>query len=304
MARFFGMPEGVHEGQWFASREALRAAGVHAPLQAGISGTKADGADSIVVSGGYVDDEDFGTYVIYTGHGGRDQRTGRQIEDQSPEASGNAGLITSWLEGLPVRVTRGANRDSIFAPDAGYSYAGLFTVTGHWPEPGRDGFVIQRFRLDALEGNYDSVTGGVVEADPAFSTTTVSRRIRDSAAARRVKRLYDDSCQICGTRIVGSQGRSYSEGAHVRPLGRPHLGPDMESNLLCLCPNHHTQLDIGGIVITDDLRVTSVDGVEVGRLTFRGAHRLDPMNARYQRRLWSARHDEHAEGECKNDATS
>lgn len=286
MARYFGAPEGIRKGQRFASREALRAAGVHAPLQAGISGTKADGADSIVVSGGYVDDEDFGDYFIYTGHGGRDQRTGRQIKDQSAEASGNAGLITSWLEGLPVRVTRGANKDSAFAPESGYSYAGLYTVTSHWPEPGRDGFVIQRFRLDTLDRNFNPEAGGAAEADPAFSTTTISRRIRDSAAARRVKGLYGDTCQICGTRIEGSQGRSYSEGAHVRPLGRPHLGPDTDSNLLCLCPNHHTQLDIGGIVITDDLRVMAVDGTEVGRLTFRGAHRLDPANARYQRGLW------------------
>ncbi|WP_295121635.1 YDG/SRA domain-containing protein [uncultured Leifsonia sp.] len=282
MTRFFGTPDGVLEGHWFASREALRAAGVHA----GISGTKADGADSIVVSGGYVDDEDFGDYIIYTGHGGRDQRTGRQIKDQSPDAPGNAGLITSWLEGLPVRVTRGSNKDSSFAPDSGYLYAGLFTVTGHWPQAGADGFVIQRFRLDALDGNYDHEAGGVLEADPSFSTTTISRRIRDSAAVRRVKRLYDDSCQICGTRIIGSQGRSYSEGAHVRPLGRPHLGPDTESNLLCLCPNHHTQLDIGGIVIMDDMRVITVDGVEAGKLTFRGSHRLDPPNLSYQRTLW------------------
>ena len=287
MARFFGTPEGVRAGGWFASREALRLAGVHAPPQAGISGTKADGADSIVVSGGYVDDEDFGDYIIYTGHGGRDQRTGRQVADQSPDAPGNAGLITSWLEGLPVRVTRGANPDSAFAPASGYAYAGLYTVTSHWPEIGRDGFVIQRFRLDALEHNFDPDAGGVVESDPAFSTTTVSRRIRDSTSARRVKRLYDDSCQICGIRIRGSQGRSYSEGAHVRPLGRPHLGPDTETNLLCLCPNHHTLLDIGGIVITDDLRIVTPEGDEVGRLTFHRSHRLDPRNVSYQRGLWA-----------------
>jgi len=286
VARLFGTPEGVHEGQWFPSREALRAASVHAPLQAGISGTKSEGAESIVVSGGYVDDHDFGNYLIYTGHGGRDQRTGRQVGDQSPEASGNAGLITSWLQGLPVRVTRGANKDSEFAPKSGYVYSGLFVVTGHWPRRGKDGFLVQQFRLDALAGDFDRAAGGVIEADPAFSSTTVSRRIRDSAAARWVKRLYDDCCQICGTRIVGSQGRSYSEGAHVRPLGRPHLGPDNEANLLCLCPNHHTQLDMGGIVITDDHRVVAADGTEIGSLTFRGSHRLDPPNLRYQRELW------------------
>jgi putative restriction endonuclease len=34
---------------------------------------------SIVLSGGYVDDEDLGDMIIYTGEGGRDAATGRQI---------------------------------------------------------------------------------------------------------------------------------------------------------------------------------------------------------------------------------
>ncbi|MBT6251913.1 MAG: hypothetical protein HOI84_01280, partial [Flavobacteriaceae bacterium] len=32
-------------------------------------------------------------------------------------------------------------------------------------------------------------------------------------------------------------------GAHIKPLGRPHSGPDVKENLLCLCPNHHDQFD-------------------------------------------------------------
>jgi hypothetical protein len=34
------------------------------------------GAESIVVSGGYEDDEDHGDTIIYTGHGGNDPQTG------------------------------------------------------------------------------------------------------------------------------------------------------------------------------------------------------------------------------------
>src|SRR5262245_29665606 len=45
-------------------REALAAAGVHRPTQAGISGSTAEGADSIVVSGGYEDDRDFGDEIV------------------------------------------------------------------------------------------------------------------------------------------------------------------------------------------------------------------------------------------------
>jgi putative restriction endonuclease len=53
----------------FASRRDLAEAGVHPPHPHGISGSGADGADSIVVSGGYEDDEDYGDLIVYTGAG-------------------------------------------------------------------------------------------------------------------------------------------------------------------------------------------------------------------------------------------
>jgi putative restriction endonuclease len=56
---------------------------VHRPTVSGISGTRAEGADSIAVNGGYEDDEDFGDEIIYTGAGGNDPNTGRQIHDQT-----------------------------------------------------------------------------------------------------------------------------------------------------------------------------------------------------------------------------
>jgi putative restriction endonuclease len=89
---------------------------MHRPTQAGISGNKAEGADSVVVSGGYVDDIDFGSYLIYTGHGGRKPGASQQTKDQSIEATGNAGLITSRVKGLPVRVIRGAHFSNPYAP--------------------------------------------------------------------------------------------------------------------------------------------------------------------------------------------
>ena len=80
--RVFGEIPGYPEGRIFASRQELAAAGVHRPLQAGISGGAREGADSIVLSGGYEDDQDFGDVIIYTGHGGRDQVTSQQVTDQ------------------------------------------------------------------------------------------------------------------------------------------------------------------------------------------------------------------------------
>jgi putative restriction endonuclease len=55
-ARIFGNMPGVSEGAVFESGAALSQAGVHPPTQAGISGSEEDGADSIILSGGYEDD--------------------------------------------------------------------------------------------------------------------------------------------------------------------------------------------------------------------------------------------------------
>src|SRR4051795_1673543 len=98
--RLFGSPPGVPRGASFASRAEAARAGVHRPTQAGISGSQHEGADSIVVSGGYEDDEDYGDVIIYTGHGGRDE-SGRAIADQTFDR-GNLALARSCEEGLPV----------------------------------------------------------------------------------------------------------------------------------------------------------------------------------------------------------
>ena len=77
--------------------------------------------------------------------------------------------------------------------------------------------------------------------------------------SRFVKKLYEDACQVCGVRLE-IPGGAVSEGAHIRSLGRPHSGPDTVDNVLCLCPNHHTLFDEGGIYVSDDLRVRQPQG--------------------------------------------
>lgn len=71
-----GQLEGIGTGSGFKDRRALFDAGVHRSLQGGIVGTASIGAESIVLSGGYSDDQDHGSVIVYTGHGGRDQNTG------------------------------------------------------------------------------------------------------------------------------------------------------------------------------------------------------------------------------------
>jgi putative restriction endonuclease len=59
--RIFGHIDGIPVEATFPDRRALLEAGVHRQLQAGIAGSAAEGADSIVVSGGYEDDDDSAT---------------------------------------------------------------------------------------------------------------------------------------------------------------------------------------------------------------------------------------------------
>ncbi len=76
-------------------------------------------------------------------------------------------------------------------------------------------------------------------------TVQVQQQKRDRKTAARLKRLYRNECMICGVRLQVAEEQYYSEAAHIRPLGKPHDGPDKPSNMLVLCPNHHLQFDRG-----------------------------------------------------------
>lgn len=58
---------GVLVGETWGKRIEARQWGVHYPPIAGISGKANRGSPSIVISGGYEDDEDHGEWFIYTG---------------------------------------------------------------------------------------------------------------------------------------------------------------------------------------------------------------------------------------------
>src|SRR5215831_14092128 len=127
--RTFGDIPGYPEGSCFGTRLELSQTGLHRPLVAGISGSGRIGANSVVLAGGYEDTADFGGEILYTGHGGRDPETGRQVAHQTL-TRGNLALACNKLYGLPVRVIRGARQRSLYAPEAGYRYDGLYSVDG------------------------------------------------------------------------------------------------------------------------------------------------------------------------------
>ena len=265
--RVFGEVDGVAEGAFFASYADLNQAKVHTQTQAGISGSQTEGADSIVVSGGYEDDQDFGDEIIYTGQGGRDA-SGKQIADQTL-TRGNLALAKNELEGLPLRVIRGAHKGNPFAPPIGYRYDGLYRVDSHWTEKGKAGFFMCRYRLVKLNGSLPPKTN-VSQMDipsdkqygsqnPRRASFTVQRLIRDSKLGRQLKKLYEYKCQVCDLQISTEAG-FYAEAAHIKPVGAPHNGPDLIENLLCLCPNHHLMFDKGVFFIDGDMTLGGIKG--------------------------------------------
>lgn len=277
----FGDIDGVKEGDNFKDRAALREVGIHRAPMAGIDGNPQVGASSIVLNGGYVDDRDFGVEIIYTGHGGNDLNTKKQIKDQSWDAPGNKALIVSEMHGLPVRVTRGYRHKSSFSPSSGYSYGGLYYVENHFEEKGKDGFKICRYRLVKEkpmlnESKMQGISISMGNDETTRVQTTTLRIVRDTTLSRQIKELYDYTCQICQTQI-SAHGVKYAEGAHIRPLGKPHNGYDVSGNLLCLCPNHHVMLDKGVFSIREDLMLIGMNG----ELNLHKEHILDIDNLEY-----------------------
>ncbi len=91
---------------------------------------------------------------------------------------------------------------------------------------------------------------------------TVYRILRDTNLSKRVKYLNKYECQICGHSIMLSNGSKYAEAHHIRPLGNPHNGPDVIGNIICVCPNHHAELDYGAIEL-DFSKIRNVEGHKI-----------------------------------------
>ena len=295
----FGAIPGIAIGEIFADRRAVKAAGLHRDTMAGIAWTQR-GAEAIVVSGGYEDDQDGEELIIYTGHGGNDRSTGGQIGDQRLHR-GNLAMTWSCLEGLPTRVIRGAGALTSQAPRMGYRYDGMYYVDSYWRDRGRAGFAIWRFRLvrdraaplpsvrewgELAEAPTDYDVGGLAPR----AETTIQRVVRNGDTVQQIKILHDYRCQICDTRLETLAG-PYAEGAHIRPLGQPHNGVDGADNILCLCPNCHVRLDFGAIVIADDLAI--LDATTLVRasglrthLRIDPRHPIEPEYLRYHRGLF------------------
>ncbi|KAJ0230725.1 Pre-SET domain-containing protein [Hirschfeldia incana] len=160
--RIVGSIPGVQVGDIFFFRLELCVMGLHGQTQAGIDyliGSRSSNgepiATSVIVSGGYEDDDDQGDVIIYTGHGGQD-KLGRQAEHQKLEG-GNLAMERSMYYGIEVRVVRGFKYENSVSSKV-YVYDGLFRIVDSWFDVGKSGFGVFKFRLERIGGQVEMGT--------------------------------------------------------------------------------------------------------------------------------------------------
>ncbi len=297
----FGEIPGFPEGSMFDSRDEVRKAGLHSKPVDGISCIFGSPADAIVLSGGYIDDKDEGDYILYTGQGGQDPGTKKQIRDQVLE-KGNLGLMMSKDRGIPIRVIRGSSHKSIHSPKKGYRYDGLYSIDEAFTEKSVDGPWIWRFGIRKIQSDevvpWSNLKSEVPPVKllteivaPAGNSTperrssgVIQRIVRNSKVTQFIKDLYDNRCQFCEIQLMTSSG-GYSEGAHIRPLGGTHKGSDTTANILCLCPNCHTLFDKGALYVDEiSLSVKSTISLDYRvRMVVSHKHGIDNSNLEYHR---------------------
>lgn len=129
-------------------------------------------------------------------------------------------------------------------------------ASSYWKQQGADGFQEWRQRwilarkeeaADLRDASPPTSVKSERAAKLMRKTISVRRVIRDNALSRFLRALYDCHCQVCNYTFMVPGGRKYAKSHHLRPLGSPHNGPDMETNIIVLCPLHPAMFDYGVI---------------------------------------------------------
>ena len=152
-----GKVAGISEGQIFKSCLELSQNMVHqyqnkkgtSQTAPGIVTDRDGVASSVLLNGGYIDDEDNYHQIIYTGSGGQDKRK-IQTSDQVIEGRqgrNNLGLLNAYNQDTPIRLIRGYKHKSEYSPPKGYRYDGLFYIKRSWWDQSIHGPIIIRFEL-------------------------------------------------------------------------------------------------------------------------------------------------------------
>jgi len=110
-----------------------------------------------------------------------------------------------------------------------------------------------------LDDHYETETGETeIVHQVDRSRIEINRINRRYALARETKEVCEYRCQICGERLEIGDDEFYAEAHHIKPLGTPHNGDDIQGNMICVCPNCHVKLDYG-VLYLDKTKLKNLD---------------------------------------------
>jgi len=113
-----------------------------------------------------------------------------------------------------------------------------------------------------------------------YKESTIFRKGRTSKPGKDLKKTYNYTCQVAGC------GETEVETAHIRKHSL-HDSVDNETNMWCLCCNHHNAFDKSRMIVEDDgsfIRYKQ-DGTvcEYGFIVYDDSHKVDVTFVRKSR---------------------
>lgn len=119
---------------------------------------------------------------------------------------------------------------------------------------------------------------------PQKNKSEVNRFIRDSSLVQKLKKLYENRCQICGYTFEYQKNKFYSEVHHYNPL--EENGNDDIDNMIVVCPNHHSEFDYKVIAINiDGKSIIDKNGKKINEINFHDGHKLSKRNIQSQLKI-------------------
>ena len=114
--------------------------------------------------------------------------------------------------------------------------------------------------------------------DKKIKQTTVFDR--NTTIVKKLKKQYDNLCQVCGYRIKKSDGTFYSEVHHFWPLNLG--GDDNKQNMLVLCPNHHNEFEFCALALLEDgISIVNCTNKVVFTLKLLSGHTIHDKNINF-----------------------
>lgn len=164
---------GLVNGQWWPLRICAMRDGAHGEQEAGIAGQTGKGAYSVVVASGGYKDEDEGEIVQYCG-----------TESTTSTPTKNTNLLLEALQlQQQIRLIRGENKNSIYAPKKGLRYDGLYLIKGY--EIVNSNSAMYRFTLRRCSGQ-DPIRFRGPETRPTDQELRQLATIKENLASMRL----------------------------------------------------------------------------------------------------------------------